>query len=44
MPTLKRLFDYAKAQAGEPIENFTTLALVGFVRADPRPIVEQERE
>ena len=35
--TLGRLFNYAKAPTSSAIENFTTEALAGAVRDDPRP-------
>jgi hypothetical protein len=38
--TLKRLYDYAKVATSEPLENFTTEALAGAIRADPAPILD----
>src|SRR3990172_8056806 len=37
--TLGRLFDFAKAPNSSAIENFTTEALAGAIRADPRPFL-----
>jgi hypothetical protein len=42
--TLQRLFVYAKASGAAAIENFTTEALAGAIRADPAPFLSLLRE
>jgi hypothetical protein len=37
--TLERLFAYARTQDSDPRENFTTEALAGAIRSDPRPLL-----
>lgn len=37
--TLERLFAYARTADSDPRENFTTEALAGAVRSDPRPLL-----
>lgn len=38
--TLSRLFAYARTPASDPRENFTTEALAGAIRSDPRPMLK----